>query len=217
MIGKFFFFFLRLVSIHIFVQLLPRFKERLPGPGLLNPDFSLEKTARPTAPHLRSLAFGVAWRAATHLSGDSGVNPAIGGTMCGFCNPIAKSGLKAGVFLSCSVPVFLPFLHAGLMWWYLLFLSGIAVFFEGLAEYWKERYKDPDAVFVLTEIFFLLAFLWISFWAAAFIRSTWFSVSEGPAFFFFGNSFLFAGAGCLLFWHAFSKIRRQLKRQSVPS
>ena len=57
----------------------------------LNPDFSLEKSAR---------------RAATHLSGASGVNPAcpaaavaIGGTACEFCSPNAKFGLNIRLHL----------------------------------------------------------------------------------------------------------------------
>jgi hypothetical protein len=45
----------------------------------LNPDFSIEKSAR---------------RAATYQIGTSGVNPAIGGATHRFCNSIAKYGLK---------------------------------------------------------------------------------------------------------------------------
>jgi len=154
MAGKFFFFFFRLVSVHLFVQYISVSEKRLSCRGTV----------------------------------------------------------KSAYFLFCSIPVFLPFLNSGLMWWYLIFLSGLTLFFESMAESWQERDKDKAPAFVLLEIFFVLSFIWVSFWAASFIKSTWFQVRKGPAYLFFGNNFIFAGVFGLLFWPAFSKIKKQLKQ-----
>ncbi|RLD18592.1 MAG: hypothetical protein DRI36_01010, partial [Caldiserica bacterium] len=75
------------------------------------------------------------------------------------------------VFYFLLIILFLPFLHSGLMWWYIIFLSLIFLFLENFKDQYIKKGFDRGAVFIFSEIIFLFFASLVSYYGSIFLRT----------------------------------------------
>jgi len=112
---------------------------------------------------------------------------------------------KSIVFFLLLIILFLPFLHSGLMWWYIIFLSLIDYFLDLIEENYIKRGFYKLSVFVFVEIISCCVFLFISYYGSIFLKMTWFDIKN----FFLSSNLFYSLIFALIFFISLPKIRKR--------